>query len=65
MRITTNMIEELRFEAIEHRDDEQARLCELALEGDAEAWDECARVIREAKGASVTTWAHPQDPRIR
>lgn len=44
-------VTELAREAGEAGDDRQAGICERALQGDSEAWDECVRVIRAARAA--------------
>lgn len=44
-------IRQLRGEAGSHGDAAQVSICDAALAGDASAWAECARVIREARAA--------------
>ena len=46
--ITDKQIETLRAEAGTAGDDEQVKLCDAALNGDADARAECARVISAA-----------------
>lgn len=47
--VTDTQIEQLRTEAATAGDLEQVALCERALEGDLDAQERCARVIRQAR----------------
>lgn len=49
--VTAGDIAELRDEAGQHGDSEQVAICTAALEGDAAAIAECARVIAAAREA--------------
>ena len=47
--VTDAQIKQLQAEAGAHGDPEMHAICERALDGDAEAREECERVIREAR----------------
>lgn len=51
--VTDEQIVDLRTEATWAGDDEQVDICTAALEGDAEARTECARVIAEAEAQAT------------
>lgn len=44
----SDRIQELRTEAAQAGDTEQVTLCDRALDGDDEAYDECVRVLADA-----------------
>lgn len=57
MDITTSDIRALMDEAGQAGDSAQVTLCEHALNGDGGAWDECERVITEARRNAITLTA--------
>jgi hypothetical protein len=49
MTITEREIEALLYDAAEHGDFEQVEICDRALAGNPLAWDECARILADAR----------------
>jgi len=54
--LTTDMIDNLRAEAVGAGDRDQVRVCDLAWSGDREARVECAEAITSARAMDDVGW---------